>query len=191
MLPCTSRWPMVGDLVRKLSGQLVRLKDVSGNEGACLGSRTHAAYPSEEDMKEILNCWRSQPRTWMDPPSLAKVNAMNKPQDVHKARKSIFKTMLFTLFGSKGLVHTLIHSNSHSSSTVTSTRRVTCSHRVAACGRLAQLGESDVFAQYQRLCRGYLVSNSQSLARQISQIRRSSVRACMNREHATTKPMRR
>ena len=63
---------------------------------------------SAADMKEVMNTWREQRQTWMDPASLTKVAAMTKPQDIHQACKSRFNTMLFEIFGNKCLVETLI-----------------------------------------------------------------------------------
>ena len=63
---------------------------------------------SPDDMKEVMNAWRQQPQTWMDPTSLTKVMAMTKQQDYHQACKGRFNTMLFELFGNKSLVETLI-----------------------------------------------------------------------------------
>ena len=63
---------------------------------------------SRGDMREVMNAWRQQPQTWMDPASLTKVNAMTTKQDYHQACKRRFNTMLFELFGNKSLVETLI-----------------------------------------------------------------------------------
>jgi len=63
---------------------------------------------SPRDMKELMNAWRQQPETWMDPASLTKVNAMTTQQDYHQACKKRFNTMLFQLFGNKSLVETFI-----------------------------------------------------------------------------------
>ena len=63
---------------------------------------------SPDDMKEIMNTWRQQPATWMNPASLTKLRATTKQQDYHQACKQRFNTMLFDLFGNKSLVETLI-----------------------------------------------------------------------------------
>jgi hypothetical protein len=63
---------------------------------------------SGRDMKEVMNTWRQQPETWMDPASLTKVKAMTTQQDYHQACKKRFNTMLFQLFGNKSLVETFI-----------------------------------------------------------------------------------
>jgi len=63
---------------------------------------------STGDMKEIMNAWRLQPETWMNPESFTLVNAMTRNQDYHQACKKRFGTMLFELFGNKSLVLTFI-----------------------------------------------------------------------------------
>jgi len=63
---------------------------------------------SRSDMTEVMNEWRKEPQTWMDPASLTLVNAMTKQQDYHQACKRRFSTMLFQLFGNKSLVETFI-----------------------------------------------------------------------------------
>ena len=65
---------------------------------------------STDDMKEVMNTWRQQPETWMDPASLTNLQAgfCFGNQDIHEACKSRFDTMLFELFGNKSLVETLI-----------------------------------------------------------------------------------
>jgi len=63
---------------------------------------------SMNDMKEVMNTWRKDPATWMNPESFEKVNAMETRQEYHQACKKRFNTMLFELIGNKSLVETII-----------------------------------------------------------------------------------
>ena len=63
---------------------------------------------SMNDMKEVMNTWRKDPATWMNPESFEKVNAMETRQEYHQACKKRFDTMLFELIGNKSLVETII-----------------------------------------------------------------------------------
>ena len=63
---------------------------------------------STNDMKEVMNTWRKDPATWMNPESFEKVNAMETRQEYHQACKKRFNTMLFELIGNKSLVETII-----------------------------------------------------------------------------------
>ena len=56
----------------------------------------------DEDMKEIMNAWRNQPKTWMKNETLQKLQN-DTPQERHQKIKSAFSTMLFSLFGNKSL----------------------------------------------------------------------------------------
>jgi hypothetical protein len=63
---------------------------------------------STNDMKEVMNTWRKDPATWMNPESFEKVIAMETRQEYHQACKKRFNTMLFELIGNKSLVETII-----------------------------------------------------------------------------------
>ena len=57
-----------------------------------------------DDMSEILNAWRSQPRTWMRESTWQRLQNIESWQAYHQKLRGNFNTMLFQLFGNKALV---------------------------------------------------------------------------------------
>jgi len=64
----------------------------------------HGLVLGSEDMAEIMNAWRAELQTWMNPQSLEELAKKTRQQDIHKACHSKFNTMLFQLIGNKALV---------------------------------------------------------------------------------------
>ena len=52
-------------------------------------------------MKEVMNTWRKEPATWMNPESLMKVTEMKNQQDYQQGCKKRFNSILFELSATK------------------------------------------------------------------------------------------
>ena len=61
-----------------------------------------------DDMREIMNEWRKQPRLWVEPETLEHASAMQSHQAYRQGCKRRLSTMLFQLFGNKALVEIFI-----------------------------------------------------------------------------------
>ena len=65
---------------------------------------------TEDDMKEIMNCWRNGPEGWMNPGNVFKLAKLTGCQR-HDFVKSRFGAMKFQLLGNETLVDHIIRCN--------------------------------------------------------------------------------
>lgn len=100
---------------------------------------------NDQDMQEIMNTWRNQPKTWSN-----SQNCINGQS--HAGAKSCFSTMLFQLFGNKPLVDLLIRFPicCHSSVLRSFTQQFLCDKNSAEASRAREISQPKQPGQFSR-----------------------------------------